>query len=99
VHLPVTSGLPTANCNCCRPDNQTYQSHDIKVIDGNNFCKLNEPESILASASIYPSGGQDPKINAGSPTYPLDIAIALTDERKALMIALINPTEATQRLT
>ncbi len=37
-------------------------------------------------------------MNAGSPTYPLDVAAAWTDDRSALTVAVINPTESEQTL-
>lgn len=49
-------------------------------------------------APAYGPGGQDPKVNAGSPTYPLDVAAALTEDRMALTVAVINPTESAQSL-
>jgi len=45
------------------------------------------------TASTYGPGGQDPEINAGSPTFPLDVAAALTEDGTALTLAVINPTE------
>ena len=50
------------------------------------------------SAPKYPPGGEEPKVNAGSPTYPLDVAAAWTDDRAALTVAVINPTDSTQTL-
>ncbi|HVO34473.1 MAG TPA: hypothetical protein VMT21_02840 [Gemmatimonadales bacterium] len=49
-------------------------------------------------APKYPPGGEEPKVNAGSPTYPLDVAAAWTADRTALTIAVINPTESEQAL-
>jgi len=46
----------------------------------------------------YPVGGEQPQVNAGSPTHPLDVAAALTSDRKALTFAVINPTESEQPL-
>jgi len=46
----------------------------------------------------YPVGGDQPRINAGSPTYPVDVSAALTEDGKALTIAVINPTESVQEL-
>jgi alpha-N-arabinofuranosidase len=46
----------------------------------------------------YPPGGDQPKVNAGSPTFPLDVAAAWTEDRRALTIAVINPTESEQTL-
>jgi alpha-N-arabinofuranosidase len=45
-----------------------------------------------------PVGGEQPKVNAGSPTFPLDVAAAWTEDRRALTIAVINPTESEQAL-
>ena len=46
-----------------------------------------------------PPGGEQPVIHAGSDTFPLDIAAAWTADRKALTIAIINPTESAQTLS
>jgi alpha-L-arabinofuranosidase len=48
------------------------------------------------SAPRYPAGGQEPRINAGSPTYPLDVVAAWTGDRQAITVAVINPTESEQ---
>jgi alpha-N-arabinofuranosidase len=49
-------------------------------------------------APKYPPGGEEPHVNAGSPTYPLDVAAAWTDDRAALTVAVINPTESERTL-
>jgi alpha-N-arabinofuranosidase len=49
-------------------------------------------------APKYPVGGDQPKVNAGSDTYPLDVAAALSSDRKKLTVAIINPTESVQQL-
>jgi alpha-N-arabinofuranosidase len=46
----------------------------------------------------WPVGGDQPKVNAGSPTYPLDMVAALTADKKFLTIAVVNPTESAQQL-
>jgi len=46
-----------------------------------------------------PPGGEQPVIHAGSDTFPLDVAAAWTADRKALTIAVINPTESAQTLS
>lgn len=46
----------------------------------------------------YPIGGDQPKINAGSATYPLDVSAALTEDRRSLIISVVNATEQTQDL-
>jgi alpha-N-arabinofuranosidase len=45
-----------------------------------------------------PPGGEQPVVNAGSDTFPLDVAAAWTADRKALTVAVINPTESPQGL-
>lgn len=46
----------------------------------------------------YPVGGDQPKVNAGSATWPLDVSAALTEDRKALVVAVVNTTEQKQAL-
>jgi alpha-L-arabinofuranosidase len=46
----------------------------------------------------FPAGGDQPRVNAGSATYPLDVSAALTADRKALVVAVVNATERTQSL-
>lgn len=46
----------------------------------------------------YPDGGDQPRVNAGSPTYPLDVFAALSSDGKRLTVAALNPTESTQDL-
>ena len=48
-------------------------------------------------APQYPIGGDQPKTNSGSPTYPLDMFAALTPDRKYLTIAVVNATESEQK--
>lgn len=50
-------------------------------------------------APRWPVGGDQPKVNAGSPTYPLDISAALTDDHKFLTVAVVNATESTHKIT
>jgi alpha-N-arabinofuranosidase len=42
--------------------------------------------------------GSQPKVNAGIDTYPLDAAAALSEDRKTISVAVINPTESEQTL-
>ena len=49
-------------------------------------------------APRYPAGGEEPVVNAGSPTYPLDVAAAWEEDRTALTVAVINPTDSAQTL-
>jgi len=46
-----------------------------------------------------PPGGEQPIVHAGSDTFPLDVVAAWTADRKALTIAVINPTESAQTLS
>jgi alpha-N-arabinofuranosidase len=43
-------------------------------------------------------GAEVPDTNAGSPTYPLDVAAALSADGRVLTVSVVNPTEAPQRL-
>ena len=45
-----------------------------------------------------PPGGEQPAVNAGSDTFPLDVAAAWTDDRKKLTVAVLNPTDVEQSL-
>jgi alpha-N-arabinofuranosidase len=49
-------------------------------------------------APLYPVGADQPKVNAGSPTYPLDVAAALAADGKLLTVAVVNATESAQTL-
>lgn len=49
-------------------------------------------------APAYPVGGDQPRINTGSATYPLDVMAALTRDEKVLTVAVVNPTETMQAL-
>jgi alpha-N-arabinofuranosidase len=49
-------------------------------------------------APKYPVGGDQPKTNSGSPTYPLDVFAALTPDRKFLTLAVVNATDSEQPL-
>ncbi|HUA26044.1 MAG TPA: hypothetical protein VMA54_18085 [Steroidobacteraceae bacterium] len=41
----------------------------------------------------YPIGGDQPKVNTGSDAWPLDVSAALTADRQALIVAVVNATE------
>jgi alpha-L-arabinofuranosidase len=49
-------------------------------------------------APKWPVGGDQPAVNAGSPTYPLDVVAAFTSDRKFLTVAVVNPTQSTEQL-
>jgi len=46
----------------------------------------------------YPVGGDQPRTNSGSPTYPLDMVAALTADRKYLTFSVVNATDSILRL-
>ena len=47
---------------------------------------------------IFPAGGDQPAVNPGSDTYPLDVSAALSEDRKTLTIAVLNPSDAEQSM-
>ena len=51
-----------------------------------------------APAPLYPVGGDQPKINAGSPTHPVDVVAALSSDGKFLTMAVVNANESAQQL-
>lgn len=49
-------------------------------------------------APTAPFGAERPRVNAGSDTFPLDVVAAWTSNRTALVVAVLNPTDAEQSL-
>ncbi len=47
---------------------------------------------------VFPAGGDQPAVNPGSPTYPLDVSSAFSEDRKTLAIAVINPSDSPQTI-
>ena len=45
-----------------------------------------------------PPGGEQPVVNAGSDTFPLDVVAAWTDDRRSLTVVVLNPTNVEQPL-
>jgi alpha-N-arabinofuranosidase len=45
-----------------------------------------------------PPGGEQPVVNAGSDTFPVDVVAAWTDDRRSLTVAVLNPTDVDQPL-
>ncbi len=45
-----------------------------------------------------PPGGEQPVVNAGSDTFPLDVVAAWTEDHRALTVAILNPTDGEQPL-
>jgi alpha-N-arabinofuranosidase len=46
----------------------------------------------------FPAGGDQPAVNPGSPTYPLDVVAAFSEDRKSLSIAVLNPSDSEQSI-
>jgi len=47
---------------------------------------------------IYPAGGDQPAVNPGSDTFPLDVSAAFSEDRKTLTFAVLNPSDSEQPL-
>ena len=66
----------------------------------NHFCTI--PLEVTGNSPMPPiqgeAGGDKPRISSGSPTYPLDVSAALTEGRKVLTIAVVNPTKEPQKI-
>ena len=43
-------------------------------------------------------GVDKPTVSSGSDTYPLDVAAALSSDKKTLSVAIVNPTETAQKI-
>ena len=60
------------------------------------------PVAVLGDSPQHPVEGtigvDRPEETSGSDTYPLDIAAALTEDRKTITVAITNPTESLQEL-
>ncbi|MGO9936901.1 MAG: alpha-N-arabinofuranosidase [Terracidiphilus sp.] len=69
---------------------------------GDHFVPGSVPVALSGNlpqpAPKYPVGGDQPKTNSGSPTYPLDTFAALTPDRKFLTLAVVNATDSEQKL-
>src|SRR5690606_36713878 len=66
---------------------QFYQEHFGSVpvaVNGNS----------PTPAPKYPIGGDQPSVNTGGPTYPLDVSAALTPDVRTLAVAVVNASEA-----
>ncbi|HEU5401252.1 MAG TPA: alpha-N-arabinofuranosidase, partial [Terriglobales bacterium] len=49
-------------------------------------------------APTFPPAPDQPKVNSGSPTYPLDVFAALSPDHRFLNVAVVNATDAQQTL-
>jgi alpha-N-arabinofuranosidase len=68
---------------------------------GEHFVPGSVPVAVSGNspqpAPKYPIGGDQPKTNSGSPTYPLDMFAALTPDHKFLTLAVVNATESERK--
>jgi alpha-N-arabinofuranosidase len=68
---------------------------------GDHFVPGSVPVALSGNspqpAPKYPIGGDQPRTNSGSPTYPLDMFAALTPDRKFLTLAVVNATDSEQK--
>ncbi len=46
----------------------------------------------------FPAGGDQPAVNPGSDNYPLDVSAALSEDRKTLTFAVLNPSDSAQSM-
>src|SRR6185437_9493973 len=49
-------------------------------------------------APAFPPAPDQPKVSSGSPTYPLDVFASLTPDHKFLAVAVVNATDAEQKI-
>jgi len=47
----------------------------------------------------FPAGGDQPAVNPGSDTYPLDVVAAWSADRKTLTVAVLNPSDKAEQMT
>jgi alpha-L-arabinofuranosidase len=47
----------------------------------------------------FPAGGDQPAVNPGSDTYPLDVSAAFSEDHKTLAIAVLNPSDSEQSIS
>jgi len=47
---------------------------------------------------IFLAGGDQPAVNPGSDTYPLDVSAAFSEDRKTLTFAVLNPSDSKQSM-
>jgi alpha-N-arabinofuranosidase len=46
----------------------------------------------------FPAGGDQPAVNPGSPTYPLDVVAAFSEDRRSFSIAVLNPSDSEESI-
>ena len=59
------------------------------------------PVEVTGNSPQHPVKGtvgvDKPSVSSGSDTYPLDVVAALSNDRKLLTVAVVNPTESSQK--
>ncbi|MDE3202128.1 MAG: alpha-N-arabinofuranosidase, partial [Acidobacteriota bacterium] len=90
--MGVSSITYTPTQSVMNPIGLAFQLYDSHFVGGSIPVALtgNSPQP----APQYPVGGDQPKTNSGSPTYPLDMFAALTPDKKFLTLAVVNATNA-----
>jgi Alpha-L-arabinofuranosidase len=60
------------------------------------------PVAVTGNSKVpapkYAAGGDQPKVNTGSDTWPLDVSATLTADKKALVVAVVNASEEARTL-
>jgi alpha-L-arabinofuranosidase len=83
------------------------RTHSVISASGRVFQLYNRhfgkiPVAVAGNSPVpppkYPVGGDQPKVNTGSSTWPLDVSAALTGDRTALVVAVVNATEEARTL-
>ncbi len=61
------------------------------------------PVAVSGNSAVpppaYPIGGDQPSVNTGSDTWPLDVSAALTVDRRALTVAVVNATDEARAIS
>jgi alpha-N-arabinofuranosidase len=55
-------------------------------------------DDFITMDTTTPYSGDQPAVNPGSDTYPLDVSAALSEDRKTLAIAVLNPSDSEQTI-
>ena len=87
AHLAKTNGLLNANALVFKIYRDHFGSLPVAVSGNSPQPKHTDPP-----------GGEQPAVNAGSDTFPLDVVAAWTEDRRALTVAVVNPTGVEQSL-
>jgi len=104
------SDVYTRSDHTCAPCAIDYNGYDPPVLRGNGlvFKMLSHTFGTLPILDIGGNSPQPringtvgidlPKTPSGSPTYPLDVMAALSEDGERLTITVVNPSESSQQL-